>query len=88
MILNCLCLLTTVHPQDGTTALAAAVSKNAYEMVQMLIEKGADVNCIRVRIYCLNCIYQLNEHLFGCNSNLVPRSYFQHRLLLALCCQA
>ena len=80
--------LLTVLPQDGTTALATAVSKNAYEMVQMLIEKGADVNCIRVRIYSLNCINQLNEYLFGCNSNLVPRSYFQHHLLLALCCQA
>lgn len=43
-------LRITVLPKDGTTALAAAVSKNAYEMVQMLIEKTADVNCIRVRI--------------------------------------
>jgi len=34
--------------KDGTTALAAAVSKNAYEMVQLLIEKGgARVNCTR-----------------------------------------
>jgi len=36
--------------KDGTTALAAAVSKNAYEMVQILIEKGgANVNCTRVK---------------------------------------
>jgi len=34
--------------KDGTTALAAAVSKNAYEMVELLIEKGeARVNCTR-----------------------------------------
>jgi len=34
--------------KDGTTPLAAAVSKNAYEMVQLLIEKGgANVNCKR-----------------------------------------
>ena len=64
------CLLTTILPQDGKTALAVAVSKNAYEMVQMLIEKGgADVNCIRVRIYILNLRWH-GSHSAEVNKNI------------------
>ena len=61
------CNVMLIHvSQDGTTALAAAVSKNAYEMVQMLIEKAADVNCTQVRnhlVYIILTLHMLDKSM-------------------------